>query len=159
MKEAAMAETAADYKSDIDRDKLEVRISRVFRATPERMWQAHTEPELLVKWWRNTKVDKFELKPGGAWRFVSTGPDGQEFTSSGEFKELDEPNKIVRTYEFRTGHAFVETTTFEPLPDGTTRQVAVSKFATIDDLNGMAKGMEYGARPGLDGLAKVVESD
>lgn len=152
-----MADTKADYKFEIDRDKLEVRISRVFRATPERMWQAHTEPELLMRWWTNTKVDKFEPRPGGVWRFVSSGPDGRDFVTGGEFRELDEPKKIVRTFEFQPGHEFVETLTFEPLTDGTTRQVTVTKFANADDLNAMSKGMEYGAKPGLELLAKVVE--
>jgi uncharacterized protein YndB with AHSA1/START domain len=154
-----MAETKADYKFEIDRDNLEVRISRVFQATPERMWQAHTKPELLEKWWQNTKVETLDLKPGGKWRFVSTGPDGQDYSTGGEFREIDEPKKIVRTFEFRTGHSLVETTTFEPLGDGTTRQVSVSKFATADDLDAMAKGMQYGAEPGMAGLAKVVEED
>ena len=152
-----MAET--NYRFEIDRDKLEVRISRVFRATPERMWAVHTVPELLERWWRDTKIEKFELKPGGAWRFVSSAPGGQEYVTGGEFKELDEPKKIVRTFEFAPGRSFVETTTFEPLPDGTTRQVAVSKFANADDLGAMSKGMQYGAQPGLDLLAQLAESE
>ena len=154
-----MAETETEYKFEIDRDNLEVRISRVFKATPERMWQAHTTPELIKKWWSNTRIDKFELKPGGAWRFVSSGPGGQEFATGGEFRELDEPRKIVRTFEFQPGRALVETTTFEGLPDGTTRQVSVSKFANTDDLDAMSRGMQYGAKPGLDLLASVVESE
>lgn len=154
-----MTETKPEYKFEIDRDKLEVRISRVFRATPERMWQVHTTPDLLERWWMNTKVAKLELKPGGVWRFLSSGPNGQEFAISGEFRELEEPRKIVRTFEFAPGRAFVETTTFEPLPDGSTRQVTVSKFANLDDLGAMSKGMQYGAEPGLQLLAKVAESE
>jgi hypothetical protein len=51
-----------------------------------------------------------------------------------------------------------ETVTFESLPDGKTRQVTVSKYDNLDDLNGMvASGMERGATSGLDRLAKVVE--
>ena len=154
-----MADAKADYKFEIDREKLEVRISRVFRASPERMWQVHTRPELVERWWRNTKIEKLEVKPGGVWRFVSSGPDGQEFVTGGEFRELEEPKKIVRTFELTPGHPFVETTTFEPLTDGTTRQVSVTKFENLDDLNGMSRGMEYGAKPGLDLLAEVAESE
>lgn len=153
-----MPNTQANYQFEVDRDKLEVRISRIFRATPEQMWQAHTEPKLLMRWWTNTKIDQLDLKPGGQWRFVSSA-NGQEFTVGGEFKELEEPTKIVRTFEFAPGHAILETTTFEALPDGTTRQVAVSKFANLDDLNSMSKNMEYGAKPGMDLLAQVVESE
>ncbi|HEY2003878.1 MAG TPA: SRPBCC domain-containing protein [Candidatus Saccharimonadia bacterium] len=153
-----MPETETNYQFEIDRDKLEVRISRIFRTTPERMWQAHTEPKLLMRWWTNTKIDKLDLKPGGEWRFVSNA-NGQDFTVGGQFKELEKPKKIVRTFEFAPGHSILETTTFEALPNGTTRQLAVSKFANLDDLNQMSKGMQYGAEPGMELLAQVAESE
>lgn len=145
----------------VDRENLEVRITRVFDAPPERLWQAHTDPELIVRWWSDTRVDKFELKVGGVWRFVSDGQDGQEHAFNGVFKELDEPRKIVRTFEYEpwAGHVMTESVIFEPQPGGKTRQVTVSKYANLDDLDGMVgSGMERGATSGLDRLAKVVES-
>src|SRR5476651_981421 len=92
-------------------EKLEVRLIRAFKATPERLWQAHTVPEQIVKWWDNTVVDKFEFKVGGAWRFVSQGQDGKEHAFRGEFKEIEEPKKIVRTFEYEpfAGHVMTET--------------------------------------------------
>ena len=140
----------------VDKEKLEVRITRVFDATPERMWQAHTDPEQIQKWWSDTKVDKFELKVGGVWRFVSGG----ENAFNGTFKELDEPNRIVRTFEYEpwAGHVMTESVTFEALPDGKTKQITVSKYDNIGDLEGMVgSGMEQGATIGLDRLAKLVE--
>lgn len=144
----------------VDKDKLEVRITRDFNATPERLWQAHTDPAEIVQWWSDTVIDKFELKVDGVWRFVSQGQDGQEHAFNGVFKELDEPKKIVRTFEYEpwAGHVMTETVTFEALPDGKTRQTTVSKYTNLDDLNGMVgSGMERGATSGLDRLAKVVE--
>jgi len=143
----------------VDKDNLEVRITRVFNATPERLWQAHTSPEEIVQWWADTEVDKLDLKVGGAWRFVS-GPDAKH-AFRGEFKELDKPNKIVRTFEYEPmpGHIMTESVTFEPQPDGKTKQITVSKFANVEDLNGMVgMGMEHGAGEGLDRLAKLVEN-
>lgn len=144
----------------VDKEKLEVRIKRVFNATPERLWQAHTDQEQIPEWWADTKVDKFELKVGGAWRFVSDGQGGQENAFRGVFKELDKPRKIVRTFEYEpwAGHVMTESVTFEPLSDGQTKQITVSKYAKIDDLEGMVgSGMERGATAGLDRLAKLVE--
>jgi uncharacterized protein YndB with AHSA1/START domain len=152
----------SDTNFEVDKDKLEVRITRVFKATPERLWQAHTQPDQIVQWWDKTTIDKFELKVGGAWRFVSSGEDGQEYAFKGEFKELDEPTKIVRTFEYEpfAGHVMVETVIFEPTADGQTKQLTVSKYANLDDLNGMVSmGMERGATSGLDRLAKVVEQN
>ncbi len=143
----------------VDKENLEVRIVRIFNATPERMWQAHTIPEQIVQWWDKTTIDKFELKVGGVWRFVSTGDDG-EYAFTGVFKELDEPNKIVRTFEYEpwAGHVMTESVVFERLQDGKTKQITVSKYENIDDLEGMVgSGMERGATSGLDRLAALVE--
>lgn len=146
----------------VDKDNLEVRITREFNASPERLWQAHTQPDQIVQWWSESKVDKFEFKVGGVWRFVSQGDDGKENAFNGVFKEIEEPKKIVRTFEYEpwAGHVMTETVTFEPLDGGKrTRQLTVSKYANLDDLNGMVQsGMEQGATSGLDRLAKVVES-
>lgn len=144
----------------VDKENLEVRITRVFDATPERLWQAHTDPEQILKWWDDTVVDKFELKVGGVWRFVSSGDDGEEYAFNGVFKELDELHKIVRTFEYEpwAGHIMTESITFEPMPDGKTKQFTVSKYEIIGDLEGMVgSGMERGATSGLDRLAKLVE--
>jgi uncharacterized protein YndB with AHSA1/START domain len=144
----------------VDKDKLEVRLSRVFNAKPERLWQAHTTAEDIVKWWEDTTVDKLDVKVGGEWRFVSRGQDGKEYAFRGEFKEIDEPKKIVRTFEFEgmPGHVMTETLLLEALPDGKTKQVTVSKFLNENDMNGMVSmGMEEGAEAGLERLAKVVE--
>jgi uncharacterized protein YndB with AHSA1/START domain len=146
---------------EIDKDNLEVKINRVFDASPERMWQAHTDPDQIVQWWDKTIIDKFELKVGGMWRFVSTDDSGQEHAFKGEFKELDEPKKIVRTFEYEPfpGHVMVESVVFEALDGGKTKQVTVSKYQNLDDLNGMvAMGMEDGAGAGLDRLAELVEN-
>jgi uncharacterized protein YndB with AHSA1/START domain len=145
---------------NVDKDKLEVRITRLFHTTPERLWRAHTTPKDIVKWWTDTKIDKLELKVGGAWRYVSEAQDGQMHAFRGEFIELDEPHKIVRSFEYEpvAGHVMIETVTFEPQTDGSTKQMTVSKFANLDDLNGMVSmGMEYGSQEGLERLAKLVE--
>lgn len=150
----------SDTKFEVDKEKLEVRMSRVFNATPERLWQAHTDPEEIVKWWQGTTVEEMDVRVGGKWRFVS-GPNG-EHAFRGEFKEVDKPNKIVRTFEYepQAGHIMLETLTLEAQPDGTTKQTTVSKYANIDDLTGMVEsGMERGATAGMERLAQVVENN
>jgi uncharacterized protein YndB with AHSA1/START domain len=144
----------------VDRENLEVRITRVFNATPERLWQAYTNPGQIPKWWADTVVDKHDFKVGGAWRFVSTGSGGQEAAFKGEFKEIDEPRKIVRTLEYEpmAGHVMTESVTLEQQAGGQTLVTTVSKYENIGDLDGMVgMGMERGATAGLDRLAKLVE--
>lgn len=145
----------------VDKENLEVRIVRVFNATPERMWQAYSDPEEIVQWWDKTTIDKFDFKVGGVWRFVSAGDDqAGEYAFNGVYKEIDEPNKIVRTFEYEpwAGHVMTESVVFERQPDGKTKQITVSKYENIDDLEGMVgSGMERGASAGLDRLAALVE--
>jgi len=151
----------SDTKFEIDKEKLEVRISRLFKATPERMWQAFSDPEQIVKWWVDTKVDKHEFKTGGAWRYVSQGQDGKEYAFRGEFLEIDEPNKIVRTFEYEPvpGHVMTESVVFTLQDDGKTLMLQTAKYKNLKDLEGMtAMGMEDGASAGLDRLAQLVES-
>jgi uncharacterized protein YndB with AHSA1/START domain len=152
----------SETKFEVDKENLEVRIIRVFNAVPERMWQAYTIPEQIAIWWRNTTIDKHDFKVGGEWRFVDHGKNGDENHGfKGEFKEIDEPHKIVRTFEYEpwAGHVMVETVIFEPQADGKTLMTNISKFENIDDLEGMVKsGMEKGATAGLNRLAELVES-
>lgn len=143
---------------EVDRDNLEVRITRSFKASPERLWQAYSDPEEIVQWWADTNVDKHDFEVGGAWRFVSE--DGKH-AFRGEFKEIDKPNRIVRTFEYEpyAGHVMTETVSFTPEDDDMTKVVTTSKYANLQDLEGMVgMGMESGATEGLDRLEKLVEA-
>ncbi len=147
---------------EVDKEKLEVRITRVFNATPERLWQAYTDPEQIVRWWADTVVDKHDFRVGGSWRFVSDGQDGKEHAFRGEFKEIEEPRKLVRTFEYEpvAGHVMVESLILEPQDEGKTLVTTISKYDNVGDLEGMVgMGMEHGATAGLDRLAKLVGSD
>jgi uncharacterized protein YndB with AHSA1/START domain len=149
-------------KFEVDRDNLEVRITRAYKATPERLWRAYTDPEEIKQWWRNTTIDKHDFKIGGQWRFVDHGKNGdEEHGFRGEFQEIDEPRRIVRTFEYEpwAGHVLTESVTFEPQGDGQTLVTTVSKYANLDDLEGMVKsGMEKGATAGMERIAKLVEN-
>jgi uncharacterized protein YndB with AHSA1/START domain len=148
---------------EVDKDKLEVRITRGFDAAPQRMWQAFTTPEEIAKWWDKTTIDRHDFRVGGQWRFVSKDDHDskKEHAFHGEFKEIDEPRKIVRTFEYEpwAGHVLLETVTFEAVSGDKTKMITVSKYDNLDDLNGMVtSGMERGATAGLDRLAKLVET-
>lgn len=145
----------------VDKDKLEVRISRLFKATPERLWKAYTDPEEIAQWWQNTIIDKHDFRVGGQWRFVDKGQNGDEnHAFRGEFKEIEEPHKIVRTFEYEpwAGHVLTEMVMFEPQDDGRTLVTTTSQYANLEDLEGMVQsGMEKGATAGMERIAKLVE--
>lgn len=148
----------------IDKDNLEVRTTRIFKATPERLYEAYTDPEQIVQWWgpvgSKTTVDKMDIRVGGAWRFIHTEPSGKEHAFNGVYKILDQPHRISDTFEYEPmpGHILVETTIFESLPDGTTQLTTTAKYDNLQDLEGMVgMGMEKGQTESMERLASLVE--
>jgi uncharacterized protein YndB with AHSA1/START domain len=155
----------SDSEFIVDKENLEVRLSRIYKATPERLFEAYTDPEQIPKWWGpakyKTTVDKMDVRVGGTWRFIHTGEDGTEYAFNGEYQEIDPPRKVVSTFEFEpvAGHILIETATFEAQPDGTTKLSTVSKYANLEDLEGMVNsGMESGAVESQERLAALVEN-
>jgi uncharacterized protein YndB with AHSA1/START domain len=155
----------ADTDFIIDKANLEVRATRVFDAPRDRVWAACSDPEQIKQWWgpRDYEmiVDKMDFRVGGVWRFVHRDGAGQEFAFNGVYKEIQEPEKIVDSFEFEgtPGHILVETLTLESLPDGKTRMTTAAKYDNLQDLEGMVNsGMEKGQREGIERLAELVEN-
>lgn len=75
-------------------------VKRRFDASPEDVYRAHTDPDLIRQWmlgpdgW-TMPVCRHEAKPGGKIRYEwSDGKEGSFFLT-GEIVELDPPNRIV----------------------------------------------------------------
>src|SRR5437867_12581975 len=75
----------------------------IFDAASELVWKAWTDPKLIPRWWgprRYTRtVEKMEVGPGGTWRFIQRGAEGNGDGSHGEYKEVARPKRIVNAYE------------------------------------------------------------
>jgi uncharacterized protein YndB with AHSA1/START domain len=145
--------------------KQETQMSREFNAPPNLVFKAHTDPDLIARWWGQkssiTTVDKLEARAGGLWRFVDRAADGSEYAFHGVFHEVTSPERIVWTFEFEgmPGHVILETMTFEALADNKTRLVTSSIYQSLEDRDTMiAYGMEEGAGESWDSLAELVQS-
>ena len=62
------------------------------RTTPEKLWEALTEPQFMRKYWFDMVVE-CDWKKGSPWRLVR--PDGQTTDSVGEILEIDPPRSLV----------------------------------------------------------------
>ncbi|MEO5930931.1 MAG: SRPBCC family protein [Candidatus Kapaibacterium sp.] len=149
----------------VDREKLEVRISRMFDAPRDLVFKACTDPAMIPQWWGprrfTTTVDKMDVKVGGVWRFIQHDTEGNEFAFNGVYKEIVPPERVVQTFEFEpmAGHILTETVTFEAMTEGTTKMSVVVAYGTIQDLDGMvASGMKDGLFESHDRLAQLVEN-
>lgn len=138
-------------------------MTREFHAAPEVLFRAYTEPELIAQWWGprrlTTKVDRFDLRHGGEWRFVHGDTDGEEYGFHGLFHGTPSVHEgIVQTWEYEgaPGHVHLETAVFEK-QDGGTRLVLTASYPTVEARDAMvASGMEGGARETLDRLDELV---
>ena len=148
----------------VQRDELKVIMDRIFDAPREAVWKAITDPKAIPKWWgprsQATTVDKMDLRVGGSWRYVSRDEAGNEYGFHGVYKEIDPPKRISDTFNFEgipPGHELVETVTLEDL-GGRTRMTTVSRYANVEDLDGMvASGMESGAVESWERLTELLE--
>lgn len=137
-----------------------IRITRDFRATPEQLFRAHTDPGLFARWVGpaevTTRIDHWDARSGGSWRFANLH-DGEEYAFHGCFHEVS-PHRLVQTFEFdgAPGEVALERLTFEQLADGVTRLHAQSLCDSFEGREAwLQSGMEVGVEGGyakLDGL-------
>ncbi len=146
--------------------ETEILISRVFDATPVRVFRAHVDPKALAGWWgpdeyTNT-VDRWEPRAGGAWRIVQKAPDGTEHPFRGVFQEVVPSKRLTWTFEYEplAGHIATQTVTFEPERGGKTKLSVRVRFASQEDRDGMlVGGMEWGTRQGYERLDGLLSRD
>jgi uncharacterized protein YndB with AHSA1/START domain len=145
---AAHAESAADR---------EFVTSRLIDASRERVFRAFSDPVHLAQWWGPTGFSstfhEFDLRPGGAWRFVMHGPDGRNYRNESVFVEVAPPERIV--FEHLSGHHFLMTITFVAQGDSTLvgwRQV----FDTAAECRRIASFVIPANEQNLDRLAAQV---
>ncbi len=139
----------------------EILITREFDAPRDVVFKAMTDPALIPQWWGPRKyetiVDKMDVRPGGAWRFINRGA-GEEFAFRGEYREITAPERIVQTFEFEplAGHISIETATFTE-QNGRTLMTNHTQFASKEDRDGMIQsGMESGLRETHDRFAELL---
>ena len=140
---------------------------RVFDAPRELVWKANTDPELIPLWWGprryRTRVEEMDVRPGGRWRWVQVGEDGDEFAFYGEYLEIVPPERIKWTFMFDIEgvgpQGGPETLTLEELDDGRTLMRAVGHMGSPEAIEAaLATGMTQGAIETWDRLDEWLAS-
>ena len=152
---------------------LDLVLERTVDVTPERVWAAWTEPELLMQWftpapWK-TVACELDLRPGGACRTTMESPDGDRYPNSGVYLQV-EPNRLlvftsVMTDDFRPAAPangagdlpFTARVEIAPAPGGGTHYRAIAMHA---DEDGCRRHEEMGFHEGwgaaLDQLVALM---
>jgi uncharacterized protein YndB with AHSA1/START domain len=147
---------------DVDQEVPLVRITREFDAPPEKVFRAHTDPELFARWCGprslSTRIDGWDCRTGGSYRFVQSRGE-EEYAFRGTFHEVRPNELIVQTFTFEAmpDGVALEKLAFEDLGDGRTRLVATSLVDSFADRDAfVASGMESGAVEGYEQLDEVL---
>jgi uncharacterized protein YndB with AHSA1/START domain len=141
----------------------EVQMTRLFDASPARVFEAMTKPEHVKRWWGrlgegySVPVCEIDLRVGGGWRWVNRHPHG-EATFYGEYREIAPPRRLVYTEIFADYPESVSVVTALFTPEaGKTRFTCTAEYPTREVRDTvMSSGMEQGAALSYDELEKVA---
>jgi uncharacterized protein YndB with AHSA1/START domain len=145
----------------------EIVITREFDAPRELVFKAFIDPELLIQWLGprglSMRLETFEPRNGGSWRYVHIDQEGNEYGFHGVIHEVTAPERIIQTFEFEgvpeKGHVTLETARFEALSGDRTKVTMQSVFQSVEDRDGMLhSGMERGVNDSHDRLDELVET-
>jgi uncharacterized protein YndB with AHSA1/START domain/DNA-binding transcriptional ArsR family regulator len=85
-----------------DEKETNIVVRKVIEADRTVLFRAFSDPEIMRKWffpeegWTADVTNEFKV--GGRYRIDMHEPDGNTWSHSGEYKEIDPPNKIVFTW-------------------------------------------------------------
>jgi uncharacterized protein YndB with AHSA1/START domain len=160
--------TTSTHQTEINADPRVplVRITREFNAPVDKVFKAHTDPDLVAQWLGprrlQMRIDHFECRTGGSYRYLHVSDDGSEFGFHGTFHEVRPGELIVQTFTFEgePDGVALERLIFEDLGDGRTRLTSTSLVDSFEGRDAfLASGMEYGVREGYERLDELLAAD
>ena len=143
-------------KHDIEEDVMEKVFEIYIRTTPERLWEAITDPEMRQKYCFGTQITS-DWTPGS--RFEHSHPRAGVVLGEGENLEVDPPRRLVQTmtalWSDEVKAEGTSRVTYEIEPVGTSCRLTV----THDQLSENANEELYGGWPMiLSGLKTLLET-
>jgi uncharacterized protein YndB with AHSA1/START domain len=141
-------------------------VDRVVPITPQQVWAAWTMPEHLTHWFTPapwvTLEAEVDLRPGGIFRTVMQGPDGEQNHNLGCYLEVVGHRRLVwtgalgpgfRPNDFTDGgFPFTAEITLEPAADGTRYIARVMHANPSDKATHETMGFAEGWGAALDQL-------
>jgi uncharacterized protein YndB with AHSA1/START domain len=153
---------APEVQIIVNPDLPTVEIVREFDATPEQVFRAHVDPELVAQWMGPhdlvNEIDYWDARTGGSWRYIARRGE-EEYAFHGCFHEVRPSSRIVQTftYEGFPDGVSLEFLDLEPLQGGRCRLRVLSMVDTIEGRDAfVASGMESGVIAGYQKLDALL---
>ncbi|MEZ4381944.1 MAG: SRPBCC family protein [Nannocystaceae bacterium] len=159
--------TPSDIQLDPERDLI---LERTIAVPPAAVWARWTTPALLMPWfcpkpWRVTHAE-IEARPGGVFRTVMEGPDGQRMDSTGCVLEAVPGARLLWTDALGPGFrpsasaGFFTGALLLEASGGGTRYRAIARHATPEKAANHAQmGFHDGWGVALDQLVALYEAE
>lgn len=85
----------------------ELRITRSYPVTPEKVWRAWTDPQALSAWFgtgepNSVRLAELDVRPGGRYRIRFRMPDGEEHEVAGTYEEVVANERLVFTWAWHS---------------------------------------------------------
>lgn len=135
-------------------------VRRLIAASPERLFEAWTEPGRLLVWWGPGPVRcvgaEVDLRVGGRYRIGNLLPEGAILWITGEFLSVEPPHHLSYTWQLAgsSAGADVELVTVRFDPRGDSTEVCVTHERIADEA--ARKSHQDGWVGCLDKLAAYV---
>lgn len=138
-------------------------VKRRFEASPEAVYRAHMEPELIQQWMLGPEgwtmpVCVNEARPGGKLRYEWADGKGGGFYLTGELLELDPPHRIVHVERMHLPDPTPDNhivTTFTPDGSGTLMTMRMTLPDAETRKMMLGSGMEHGMEASYERLERV----
>ena len=144
----------------------ELILTRTIDASPEKLFRAWTEPELMKQWFAplpyTTPHAESDVRPGGSNLVVMRGPDGVDMPNRGVYLEVAPNRRLVLTDAYTKAWEPSEKPfmtlilTFEPEGRGTRYTARVLHWSEADRKEHEAMGFHEGWAAATDQLEALV---
>jgi uncharacterized protein YndB with AHSA1/START domain len=83
---------------------LSFRLSRIIQASPQRVFEAMTDPEQVAAWWGPKGFScpevTLDVRVGGGYRIAMQPPEGELFHLVGEYIDVQPPFRLAYTFRW-----------------------------------------------------------
>jgi uncharacterized protein YndB with AHSA1/START domain len=136
-----------------------LRLVRTFDASPERLFDAWTDPAVVAGWLFTTPASEahhvaLDLRVGGGWEIVDRR-DGTDYRAIGAYLEIEPPRRLVFTFGMPQFSDAFSQVTVEIEADGAGARMTLIQAQLPPDA---IPALEQGWREMFDQLAKVISA-
>lgn len=126
-----------------------LRLERSYDASPQDVFNAWTNPEVLRRWWAvdpegSTPIAEVDLRVGGRYRLSMEDPSGTKHTVGGEYREVSPPDRLVYSWCWEqdngSGHVSTVTVEFQADGEGTNLVLEHTGLASVESRDQHAHG-------------------